>query len=152
MYETPYKLGNIHGEVLTYYPDGKLKRKEVFAENAFVEGKCFSKSGTDTTYFAQEEQPEFVGGALGLNKFLKSNLRYPKAAQEKGKQGLVVVQFVVKPTGELADFNVVKKLSPELDAEGLRVVKLATGKFKPARIEGTPVSFMYTLPIRFGLQ
>lgn len=87
-----------------------------------------------------------------MNQLIIQNLKYPKKALKKGIQGLVVVQFVVDKTGAISDVQVVKKVSPEIDAESLRVVQLMAGKFNPARMEGKPVSFRYTLPIRFGLQ
>jgi len=96
--------------------------------------------------------PVFPGGEIALNNFIKNNLKYDKDALKRGVQGLVVVQFVVDKTGAIKDPVVVKKLAPELDAESIRVVNRMPKNWQPARQEGKPVSFRFTLPIRFSFQ
>jgi len=149
-YVSNFADGKREGEAFTYYPGGKLKRKEVFTNDLLAEGKCFTKVGSDTVYFPMEELPEFPGGEAALLNFIKKNVKYNKKALKQGIKGLVVLQFVVDKFGNITDPEVVKRLSPELDAESLRVVNLMPGNWKPARQEGKPVSFRFTLPIRFS--
>ena len=68
-----------------------------------------------------------------------------------GVEGLVILQFVVNKEGEVSDIAVVKKLGSGTDEEAIRVAKTLP-KFAPAKQNGRPVSFRYTLPVRFGLQ
>jgi protein TonB len=105
----------------------------------------------DKIFTFVEQQPSFPGGESELNKFIKKNLKYPPAALRNGLEGLVVVQFVVNREGEISDVQVVKKLGGGTDEEAMRVVKMMP-KFAPAKQNGRPVSFRYTLPVRFGLQ
>ncbi len=105
----------------------------------------------DKIFTFVEQQPSFPGGEGELQKFLKKNIKYPPAALRNGLEGLVVVQFVVNKEGEISDVQVVKKLGGGTDEEAARVAKLLP-KFTPARQNGRPVSFRYTLPVRFGLQ
>ena len=44
----------------------------------------------------------------------------------------------------------VKSVSPELDAEAIRVIQTLSD-FNPGTIDGKPVSVYYTLPIMFKL-
>ncbi len=128
-------VGNTNVEVL----------KEVEAPSAVgevVEDKIFT---------FVEQQPAFPGGESEMNKFIKKNLKYPPAAIRNGLEGLVVVQFVVNKEGEISDVQVVKKLGGGTDEEAQRVIKMMP-KFNPAKQNGRPVSFRYTLPVRFGLQ
>ncbi len=145
-----YRVGLPDGEAITFYPTGKVKRKEIFKTGVLQEGKCFTNSGADTVFYAYEEQPEFIGGQTAMLEFLKKNITYPKTAIRNGISGLVVVQFEVSATGEIEGANVVKKMGYGLDEEGLRLVGLMHGKFKPARLDGVPINFKYTLPVRFG--
>lgn len=147
-----YRAGKKEGEAFDYYQNSQVKRQEMFTNDVLVTGKCFTKAGADTVYFPHFEQPVFRGGEPALVQFMIRNMRYPKVARKRGIEGLVLVQFVVNKTGEVTDLKLVRKVSPELDAESLRVVQLMSGKFQPARIEGEPCSFRYTLPVRFGLQ
>ena len=77
----------------------------------------------DKIFTFVEQMAAFPGGDLALNKFIKENLKYPAEAKAAGTQGLVVAQFVVDKKGKIRDVNVVKNLSPETDAETIRVIK-----------------------------
>lgn len=97
-----------------------------------------------------EEVPEFPGGVEALMKYLGNNLRYPEKAAQDGITGRVFVAFVVAKDGSIHDVNVLKGLSPEIDAEAVRVVKTMP-KWKPARHEGQIVNVRFNLPINFQL-
>jgi periplasmic protein TonB len=110
-----------------------------------------SMEGSDTTWEAVDEIPLFPGGEELLVKYIGLNTKYPEAAKTKGIQGKVVVKFRISSKGNVGDYEITKSVSPELDAEALRVVKTIT-KFEPGRVDGTPVSSWYYLPISFTLK
>ena len=97
-----------------------------------------------------EEQPMFPGGMQELMKFLQTNIRYPKEAQERGIQGRVVVQFVVNKDGSICDEHVVRSVDPQLDAEALRVVR-SMPNWEPGKQRGEKVRVRFTLPVTFRL-
>lgn len=97
-----------------------------------------------------EKMPEFEGGVQNLLQFLKANITYPEEAKKNGTQGRVVVQFVVDKDGSITDANIVKSVSPELDAEALRVVKIMP-KWTPGEQKGEKVRVKFTLPVQFKL-
>ncbi len=97
-----------------------------------------------------EKMPEFEGGMNGMMSFLQKNIKYPEEAIKNGTQGRVVVQFVVNKDGSITDANVVKSVSPELDAEALRVVK-SMPKWTPGEQRGEKVRVQFTLPVQFKL-
>lgn len=94
--------------------------------------------------------PEYPGGAAAMYGFMAKNMKYPEAAFKNEVQGRVVIKFVVTSDGTLTDFSVAKSVSPELDAEALRVVKLFP-KFTPGTIDGKPVNVYYSIPVMFKL-
>ena len=98
-----------------------------------------------------EKMPEFPGGQQELMNFLMKNIKYPKEATDKGTQGRVVVQFVVNKDGSVVEPTVVKSVSPELDQEALRVVKMMP-KWQPGKQNGEVVRVKYTVPVSFRLQ
>ena len=104
----------------------------------------------DQVFNVVEEMPEFPGGMEGLMKFLSQNIKYPKEAQDAGKQGRVVVQFTVKKDGHCEDFNIVKSVDPALDAEALRVLK-EMPSWKPGKQKGEAVNVKFTIPVVFKL-
>ena len=65
-------------------------------------------SGDDKVYETCEQLPEYPGGQLSLLEFMMKNIRYPKAAQEYGVQGKVIVSFIVEKDGTLTEVKAAK--------------------------------------------
>ena len=103
------------------------------------------------TFSVVEQMPEYPGGMRAGLEFMARNLRYPAKAQEAGKQGRVIVQFVVRKDGSLSDFKVLRPVDPWLDAEAIRVISTMP-KWKPGMQDGKPVSVKFTLPVTFMLE
>ena len=126
-------------------PDDKIRTEPA---QAMVADENY---GGETVYDMVEELPAYPGGMEELMKFLQEHVKYPKAAQDKGTQGRVLVQFVVEKDGSITNVNVVRSVSPELDAEALRVVK-AMPNWTPGKHKGEAVRVKFTIPIVFRLQ
>lgn len=105
----------------------------------------------DQTFSVVEQMPEYPGGMRAGLEFMARNLRYPTKAREAGKQGRVIVQFVVRKDGSLSDFKVLRPVDPWLDAEAIRVISTMP-KWKPGIQDGKPVSVRFTLPVTFMLE
>lgn len=106
-----------------------------------VLGICFAKL---------EAMPSFPGGDEELFKFLSHNMEYPEAAVKNKVKGRVIVRFTVDKDGNVTSPEVVEGVSPELDAEALRVVK-SMPKWNPGIVDGKPADVKFTLPISFRL-
>ena len=105
----------------------------------------------DQTFSVVEQMPEYPGGMRAGLEFMARNLRYPTKAREAGKQGRVIVQFVVRKDGSLSDFKVLRPVDPWLDAEAIRVISTMP-KWKPGMQDRKPVSVIFTLPVTFMLE
>ena len=97
-----------------------------------------------------EDQPRYPGGTNALMTYLRDNIKYPAEAAKAGIQGMVIVQFVVGKDGAVRDIKPVKSVSPELDAEAVRVVA-AMPKWVPGYQRGEAVNVRYTLPVNFRM-
>ena len=95
------------------------------------------------------QMPEFPGGMEALNTYLRNNIRYPQEAQKAGIQGRVIIQFIVSKDGSITDAEVVESVDPQLDAEGLRLIKNMP-RWKPGMRKGQAIRVKQTLPIRFA--
>jgi TonB family protein len=93
-----------------------------------------------------DTMPEHKEGIVGMLNFINQNLAHNRA---KSPEGLSVLSFIVHEDGTFSDYQVVRSLTPALDAEALRVTKLMSGNWKPGTQQGQPVKVKYTLPIRF---
>ena len=92
--------------------------------------------------------PSFNGN---LYEYLGKNLKYPTKSVENYEEGMVYVSFIIDTTGEVKSPTIVQSVSPDLDAEALRIVR-AMPKWKPGKQRNQPVKVLYTLPIDFKLQ
>ena len=98
-----------------------------------------------------DEPPVYTGGETAIYKFINSKLVYPVAAKEKKLSGKVNMRFAVDIDGTITGVSVVKGVSPELDAEAVRVIKLLPA-LNPGKLEGKPVKVWYNMPVTFRLE
>lgn len=89
------------------------------------------------------------GGDRILSDWIYENRRYPQAAKEKGIKGRVIVTFVIEKNGSVSNVEIVKSLSPECDAEAIRLIK-SMPKWESGKKDGAPVRVRYTLPVIFS--
>lgn len=90
----------------------------------WVNDKDLQPTGSsNTSYFDKPDcVPEYPGGMDSLSAFLKENVHRPEGSREA--DGTVLVEFVVEVDGSISEPKILKSLTPELDAEVIRVVKL----------------------------
>jgi len=112
---------------------------------------------TDTTHkkegpvFTSVEQvPNFPGGIEAFTNYLAKNIRYPKAARQQKIQGRVIISFIVEKDGALTDIHAARGVSPEIDAEAIRVIT-ASPSWTPGIQNGHTVRVAYSVPISFRL-
>lgn len=110
-----------------------------------------SDKNLENKVFDVVEQPtEFPGGMEACLAYMYKNIKYPIAAQEAGIQGQVVIQMIVDKDGQIRAPKIVRGVSPELNAEALRIVS-GMPKWIPGKQKGKNVATRFTLPIRFRL-
>lgn len=108
------------------------------------------QAGEPDYFTIVENMPQFPGGDAVLVKFIASNVRYPQSALENGITGIVYVSFVVGADGRVRNARVVRSVSPELDAEAVRVIMLLP-RFTPGSQRGKAVAVQFTVPVKFTL-
>ena len=106
---------------------------------------------TKKAFDVVEQMPQYPGGPAALMQFLAQNIRYPEAAHKAGIQGRVIANFVVEKDGSITEGRIVKSVSPELDAEALRVIN-SMPNWIPGMQNGEAVRVKYTIPVTFQLQ
>lgn len=114
------------------------------------------KEGTEETETTAplrfvEEMPAFPGGMEAMYTYLRREIKYPQVAIDRKIEGTVLVEFVIEKDGRVTNVKPLVSLSPECDAEAVRVVEKMP-KWKPGINLGKPVRCYYNIPIRFVLQ
>ncbi|MGM9869895.1 MAG: energy transducer TonB [Sodaliphilus sp.] len=133
------------GVISTKYSKGEVVCKEDVMppiEKPVDENRVFDN---------EEQMPQFPGGNAALFQYVNAHLIYPETAIKQKIQGKCLLQFVVTKTGEIGKVKVVRSLSPECDAEAIRVVR-SLPKFTPGKLNGKPVDVWYSLPFTFKLK
>jgi TonB family protein len=78
-------------------------------------------------FTATKKAPQYKGGKEAMSKFIYQNMQYPEDAKEQKIEGDVELQFYVDVDGSVTNVQVMKKVSPSIDAEAIRVVKSMPG-------------------------
>lgn len=121
----------------------------------------------EEVYTVVEQMPIFPGceeleeykerKACGDRKMLNyvyNNVKYPKEAAEKGKEGIAVVSFKVSAEGKVYSERLVRDPGAGMGEAALRTVKrmiVDDIRWEPGRQSGKPVTVKYNLPVKFKL-
>lgn len=113
----------------------------------FVQIAVAFAAGQIQVYRSVEQMPQFPDGEAALMKYLSSHVQMPQT-EEKFDRRVAVMQFVVEADGSIGEVKVVRSVSPEFDAEAIRLIK-SLPKFTPGRQNGEAVAVWYTIPVTF---
>jgi len=138
-------------------PPTSIMRDEIILDTEGDVSPAIAPTSNDEEekiYTLVEQNAEYNEGTAALLKFISSTIIYPEYAKENEIQGRVYIQFIVRTDASLTDIKVARSVpgGKMLDDEAIRVIKLTSGKWKPARQNGKPVSCNMTLPVVFVLQ
>ena len=134
--------------------DNKTKAKEAREMAEAREKKIRESKASGKVYDVTDIRPFFPGGDAALISWIKTNIKYPAKAKEKGVTGrvVVIVTFIIEIDGSLTDIKVSRNQAPEFkaefEAEAIRLVKVMPA-WNPARNTGEVVRYRYTCPIVF---
>ncbi len=95
-------------------------------------------------------KPSFPGGDEARIKYLQSIVDYPQEAKENGYQGTVFVSFLITKDGNIENVSVPTGSNPHLAVEAVKVVK-SMPKWNPATLNGEPIDYYHTMPLKFTL-
>lgn len=104
----------------------------------------------DEVYTVTERCAEFPGGTKALTAWLGEHLHYPEEAWKAKVQGRVVVSFIVEKDGSISSPQIMRSVSPALDAEALRVIGEMPA-WIPGKKGGKAVRSRYLLPVEFKI-
>jgi protein TonB len=117
-----------------------------------VESKSRSPKLTKL-FYNQVEQPPVspVGDLDKFNKWIEENVLYTKSMQKEKIQGQLILSFTIDEKGNIIDKAVLSKLSPDADAEALRVLS-SSEKWTPGMHDGKAIKTIITIPVQFRLK
>lgn len=112
---------------------------------------AFTTTNGDTTWYVPDVMPKFPGGDIAILRYVVENTVYPATAKDNSIQGKVIVTFIINKDGSIGDAKIMKGVTPEIDAEALRVIRSMPDFEQPGFKDGKAVPVWYMLPISFTL-
>lgn len=94
--------------------------------------------------------PACYGGQRLFREFIQQELIYPPEALTSKKEGTVELSFIVEPDGSTGQLEIIQSVSPEIDAEAIRLFKHIL--WHPATELGLPVAYRHSIHIRFRIK
>ena len=163
--QVTYQAGKMMGDLVTYYPDGTLKRRDHHAPGQPVTGECFGADGQPRPYFGYQKMPVYTEGAgdqAAVVNAVMRNTRYPPEALRNRVYGKVKILFIVDKHGLVQHIRPDEKTNMELVPENLvptyRLLQEAAlaavrqlKPFQPGQQDGEPVPVSYSVPVTFGI-
>lgn len=105
----------------------------------------------DSIYDIVDSVAQFPGGQKEMYNFLSQNIVYPELDALRHAEGRVIVSFCVEKDGSRSNYEVIKPLSPGLDRESVRVLRMMPN-WKPATKNNHLVRNHITVPIVYKLR
>jgi protein TonB len=129
----------------------KAQQAATVVINTPIPSTPISAADSNKVFTTVDQEPMPQGGIPGFYKYLEKNLHYPEDAKKKNLQGKVFLTFVVEKDGSITDVKVLRGISPDIDAEAIRVISNSP-KWNPGTQDGKPVRVQYVVPLSFALQ
>lgn len=111
---------------------------------------CEKNDSDKQVFDTAEQMPSFPGGNQALLNYLYRNIRYPESAMSQGKQGRVIVSFIVESDGSITEASIKQSVYTSLDREALRLINKMP-RWIPGKINGKNVRVSFSLPVEFRL-
>lgn len=151
-YVAEYQDNKLNGELISYYEDGKIKRKETYANDKSIGGKCFDAEGKVVAHSPFFDNHEWFDR---FYEVLNQCVNYPEVCRYDRIYGKVLVEFWIDEKGTVEPPLLVKPVHPALDAEAMRCVNIALKKcapIGPVLVDGISKRDNYIIPIAFRIK
>lgn len=109
--------------------------------------KTASLSVGDNVFVAVQDMPQLKTSRAEL----QSKVAYPESCSEAGIEGTVIVQFVVQPSGDMNNFEVIRGIGGGCDQAAVEAIK-QYAEFTPGEQGGKKVPVRMSFPIVFKMQ
>jgi TonB family protein len=128
---------------------GAMKKEAKFKMDRA--SKAQAVTDNDEVLYAGINQCHPVTGDSAYSLYIYTHLKFPDAAQQKGIEGEVWVQFTVNPDSTLHNFYIVKSLGSGCDEEAIRLIKQGP-EWVPQIVNGKAVISKPVYKIPFSLK
>lgn len=101
-------------------------------------------------YAQMDTPPQAYGGNSWMKEFICTEMEYPPDAMENKVEGTVEILITVLHDGKATNHRIQHGVTPELDAEAMRICKLLF--FNPAVKSGNEIIEDVKIPVKFNIK
>ena len=141
---TPPTPPNLQTKVVNYTSISNSKEDGPAIFNApKIQKDVIPSKSNDPIFYTAEKPAEFPGGSAGWVKYLSKNLNVDLPVKNRAPAGryTVVLNFVVKSNGEVADVEAINNPGYGTAAEAIRMIEKGP-KWIPAQQNGKKVNYL----------
>lgn len=139
------KKGYLDGELLGYYKNGQLKRKELYKKGQLVESQCFDSLGNKRLY-----TPFYIDLDYNLAD-IASNLEYPESLRKKGIEEKLLISVCINKKGNPVIAYYDSLSSKEFVMSAIEALKNCHC-IQPAYENDEPIAAWLCVPFTFKLK
>jgi hypothetical protein len=142
--------------------DNELDRKRVeamildFKKNKDRMKNIPTRAGV---YYSVDQEAEPENGYYEFYQILHSNIDYPQEARDWGIEGTIYLKFAIDNKGEIIYARAKEDIDTQhqvlldnLKENTVQAILETSGSWKPARVDGEPVSSWMIIPIVFEVE
>lgn len=118
-------------------------------EYEYLDGQEIAKDGI---YKVTDDTAVYKAGIDKFYQYLYEELKYPFITKLKGKQGRVLVRFIIDKSGNLLNPTFMMSIDKPTEKRIKSVLLATSGKWNPATYKGKAVSSALILPVAFELK
>ncbi len=89
-----------------------------------------------------------VGNLDEFKKWIERNIIYSKQMRKDKIRGQLILNFIIDENGNIVDRKILSKLSPDADAEVLRIIS-SSDKWRPGMHDGKAIKTTISIPVNF---
>jgi TonB family protein len=130
---------------ITGITTGEISLPDTFVPPEIIPDTPTTPTSIITGVVFADVMPEFRGN---ISEYILKNLHYPQEAIDKGIEGTVYVNFLVRTDGTIDNIKILKGIGSGCDEEAIRVVS-EMPPWKPGSDNGKNVDVQFNLPLKF---
>lgn len=113
-----YVNGRLDGYFVVYDKKGDTSSYDVYKEGTLLKSWSLHPENDDSLEFV-EKTAEFPGGDAAWGAYISNHIN----VKDNHPSGTVTVRWIINTEGKVEDVVILKGLSPEIDAEVIRVIQ-----------------------------
>ena len=147
-----YDVNELHGPFLVYYPDGAIKRRELYKRGRLKNSLCYTEDGAEKRCDPFRKIPQFTGNRAQLKTYLEKKI---KPLLDETNTRSIDIALTISELGQISQVDVTNGPVPSAAVtRTIRQIMLELPQWsenklnwKPAIQDGIPVMDVWNIAV-----